>query len=98
MRLSMPVFPTPLYEVTMMVGVFGILWALRKRLKVPGMLFFVYLMLIAVERFFIEKIRVNVPHDFLGMKMSQAQIISLGLLAVGVVGIVVQWLRHRSAK
>jgi len=98
MQLSMPVFPTPLYEILTMVAVFGILWALRKRLNVPGMLFFVYLTFIAVERFFIEKIRVNVPHDFLGMKMSQAQIISLGLLAVSAVAMVVLWVRHRSNK
>jgi len=98
MQLSMPVFPTPLYEILMMVVVFGILWALRKRLKVPGMLFFVYLILIAVERFFIEKIRVNVPHDFLGMKLSQAQLISLGLLTVSIVGMVVLWVRWRRSE
>lgn len=95
MQLSMPVFPTPFYETLMMAAVFGILWALRKRLKAPGMLFFVYLSLIAVERFLIEKIRVNVHHEVFGMKLSQAEIISLCLLLVSAVGAVVVWRRHR---
>ncbi|MEQ1745413.1 MAG: prolipoprotein diacylglyceryl transferase family protein [Saprospiraceae bacterium] len=98
LQLSMPVFPTPLYETLMMVVVFGILWAIRKHLRVPGLLFFVYLALIAVERFFIEKIRVNVDHEVFGMKLSQAEIISLTFLVVSVVGMVVVWLLQRSKR
>ncbi|MFN0013750.1 MAG: prolipoprotein diacylglyceryl transferase [Saprospiraceae bacterium] len=98
MQLSMPVYPTPLYETLLMVVVFGILWALRKHLRVPGLLFFIYLALIAIERFCIEKIRVNVDHEFLGMNLSQAEIISLALLAASVVGMVVVWLMHRSRR
>jgi len=94
MQLSMPVFPTPLYETLMMVVVFGVLWAVRKRLNVPGMLFFLYLALIAIERFLIEKIRVNVHHEVFGVKMSQAEIISLCLLLVSIVGAVFVWWRH----
>ncbi len=97
MQLSMPVFPTPFYETMMMLVVFGILWALRKRLKAPGMLFFVYLTLIAIERFLIEKIRVNVHHDVLGMRMSQAEIISVGLILVSIAGMVFVWQRHKAA-
>lgn len=87
MQLSQPVFPTPLYEVMMMAVVFGILWFLRKRIKVTGVLFFVYLMLTGVERFIIEKIRVNVSHDIFGIKMTQAEIISILLFVVSVFGI-----------
>jgi len=94
-QLSEPVYPTPLYEVLMMLVVFGILWALRKRIKVPGMLFFIYLAFIAVERFLIEKIRVNVVHDVLGMKMTQAEIISVVLFLVSVGGAVYVWRRNR---
>lgn len=98
MQLSMPVFPTPLYEVLMMALVFGILWSLRKRWKVPGLLFFLYLFLIAIERFLIEKIRVNVHHDVLGMRMSQAEIISVGLMLVSVAGAVFVWRRHQNTQ
>lgn len=95
MELSMPVFPTPLYETLMMAVVFAILWVLRKRLRVPGMLFFLYLALAAVERFWIEKIRVNVHHEVLGMRMSQAEIISSILFTISVLAMVVVWWLHR---
>lgn len=88
LQLSEPVYPTPFYEVIMMSIVFGILWSLRKRVKVTGMLFFIYLGLIAIERFVIEKIRVNVVHDVLGMKLTQAEIISIGLFVISVAGMI----------
>jgi prolipoprotein diacylglyceryl transferase len=94
-QLSEPVYPTPLYEVLMMLAVFGILWSLRKRIKIQGMLFFIYLALIAVERFLIEKIRVNVVHDVLGMKLTQAEIISVLLFLVSLMGMVYVWKRNR---
>ncbi|MBL7828663.1 MAG: prolipoprotein diacylglyceryl transferase, partial [Saprospiraceae bacterium] len=93
MELGQPVFPTPFYEVLMMAAVFGILWMLRKRFSTPGILFFLYLGLIAIERFLIEKIRVNVVHDVLGMKLTQAEIISILLFLVSVGGVV--WLKRR---
>jgi prolipoprotein diacylglyceryl transferase len=96
MQLAEPVYPTPLYEVLMMLLIFGILWALRKRLKIQGMLFFIYLALIAVERFLIEKIRVNVPHDVFGMTMTQAEIISVLLFLVSVGGMIFVWKKNRS--
>ncbi len=98
MELAMPVFPTPLYETLMMAVVFAILWSMRKRLRVPGLLFFLYLALAAVERFWIEKIRVNVHHEVLGMRMSQAEIISSLLFVVSMVGMAVVWLLYRRQK
>ena len=96
MELSQPVFPTPFYEILMMSVVFAILWYLRKRLKISGMLFFVYLALIATERFLIEKIRVNVVHDVFGMRLTQAEIIAIGLFVVSVGGMVYLWKKKRN--
>lgn len=96
-QLSEPVYPTPFYEIMMMAVVIGILWAIRKRFKVQGMVFFIYLCLIAVERFIIEKIRVNVVHDVLGMKLTQAEIISIVLFLIGVAGIVALKVRAQKA-
>ncbi|MEO6036780.1 MAG: prolipoprotein diacylglyceryl transferase family protein, partial [Saprospiraceae bacterium] len=93
LQLSQPVFPTPFYEVVMMIGVFGILWALRKRISPPGLLFFIYIGLIAIERFAIEKIRVNVHHNVLGIQMSQAEIIAVSLFIISVVGGIWTWQR-----
>lgn len=93
MQLAEPVYPTPFYEILMMTGVFAILWALRKRVKITGMLFFIYLCLIALERFVIEKIRVNVVHDVFGMKLTQAEMISIGLFLIGCVGMFILYKR-----
>lgn len=79
-QLEQTVWPTPFYETMLMVVVFGILWAYRKRIKTPGMMFCLYIALIAVERFFIEFIRVNPLYNVLGTEFSQAQIISMFLL------------------
>jgi len=95
LQLSQPVFPTPFYEIIMMVVVFGILWSLRKHIKVPGLLFFIYLGLIAIERFLIEKIRVNVVHDVLGFHMSQAEIIAVALFVISIVGGIWTWQRAK---
>jgi len=86
MQLAEPVYPTPFYEVIMMSVVFGILWALRKRIKTVGMIFFIYLGLIAIERFVIEKIRVNVVHEVLGIPLTQAEIISIVLFCISLGG------------
>ena len=70
------VYPTSLYETVMAAGIFALLWSIRKRLKTPGLLFSIYLMFNGVERFFIEKIRVNAQMEFLGLSLTQAELIS----------------------
>jgi len=82
--LPLPVFPTPLYEIIMCIILFFILWSIRKKIKYPGMLFGCYLVLNGVERFFIEHIRVNTKYDIL-FHPSQAEIISLCLILVGII-------------
>ena len=93
-KLAKPVFPTPVYEMICSFIIAGILWALRKRLKVPGMLFCVYLILNGFERFWIEKIRVNAEYDIFGFHPTQAEIIAVLLFLIGMIGYFV--LRKRS--
>jgi prolipoprotein diacylglyceryltransferase len=95
-RLVMPVFPTPLYEVIFCSLLFGVLWALRKRLKPAGAVFALYLILNGLERFLIEKIRVNNRMDFLGMQPTQAEVISLGLILTGISLWVFLWQKNRT--
>jgi len=59
------------------------LWNIRKRINIAGILFFVYLTLNGIERFFIEKIRVN--NEMIG-NQTQAEIISFCLILIGVLG------------
>lgn len=84
------VFPTPLYETIVCVGFFFLLWALRTRLKPAGSIFFLFLFLNGLERFFIEKIRVNVE---VLSGITQAEIIATVLMLAGVAGLV--WLRRK---
>lgn len=71
------VYPTSLYETIMATAIFAFLWSMRKRWRVPGFMFAVYMMFNGLERFFIEKIRVNAEMGFLGMTLTQAELISM---------------------
>ena len=84
-ELTNPVYPTPIYEVIMASLIFLFLWNIRKRIKISGVLFFIYLTLNGIERFLIEKIRVNEKYDFLG-GITQAEIISFSLILIGLLG------------
>lgn len=81
-ELPLPVYPTALYEVVMCLILFGIIWMLRKKIKVPGQLFGIYLIMNGAERFLIEKIRVNTKYDIL-FNPTQAELISLVLMVCG---------------
>ena len=85
-ELAVAVYPTPIYEIIMALIIFGILWALRKRIKVAGVLFFIYMILNGVERFFIEKIRVNAVYDWLPGSPTQAEVIAVLFVIVGIAG------------
>ena len=91
MVLPEPVWPTPLYE-TLVCGLFFVLlWALRGRLRPAGMVFALYLALNGLERFWIEKIRVNTR---VWGDITQAEIISTLLFVAGIAGMI--WLRRKS--
>lgn len=83
-QLPVPVFPTPFYETVIALLLFGFLWAVRKRIRIPGILFSLYLLVNGLERFFIEKIRVNTTYDIMGYHPTQAELISSGLCILGI--------------
>ncbi len=80
------VYPTPMYETMMALVCFGILWALRKHPFQMGWLFSVYLVLAGVERLLVEQIRVNPVLNVAGVMATQAQMIAVTLIVLGVVG------------
>ncbi len=80
--LTVAMHPTPVYEFLMGVVVFFILWKLRLKLHPAGMVFGVYLLLMSVQRFAIEFLRLN-PVAALGL--SQAQLFSIGIFIAGLV-------------
>jgi prolipoprotein diacylglyceryltransferase len=83
-HLVPPVYPTPVYETIMATFIFVLLWMMRRKLKIPGQLFAVYLFLNGCERFLIEQIRVNNTFQLLGMTWTQAELIALTFIAAGV--------------
>lgn len=88
MQLNPLVFPTPLYEIIACTLLFLVLWGLRKKVNVPGRLFAIYLVLNGLERFAVEKIRVNSTYSIFGFHPTQAELIST-LLMIG--GLLLWW-------
>ena len=86
--LPLPVYPTPLYEVIVCFILFLILWRIRHQIKLPGMMFGIYLMMNGVERFFIELIRVNTKYHVAGISFTQAEMISSLLFICGLLLVV----------
>jgi prolipoprotein diacylglyceryltransferase len=82
--LPVPVFPTPFYEIIACLILFLVLMGLREKITVPGQMFSIYLVLNGLERFFVEKIRVNTKYDIFGFHPTQAEIISTLLIITGI--------------
>ncbi len=83
-ELAQPVYPTPIYEVVLAFILFLVLWNIRERIKLPGMMFGIYLMFNGLERFFIELIRVNSRYTVAGISFTQAELISSILFFAGL--------------
>ena len=82
-ELPNPVYPTPIYEVIAALLIFWFLWRIRTQIKVPGMMFGIYLMFNGLERFFVELIRVNSKYNVAGISFTQAELISSILFLSG---------------
>ena len=74
------VHPTPIYESIIGCSIFYYLYQKITSVKIHGNLFFTYLILAGLERFFIEFLRVNEKY-LLGM--SGAQLISIMMIGIG---------------
>ena len=81
---TVPVQPTPLYELIVAVGITALLWRRSRpqlgRLFHPGQITAEYLVWTGAARFLVEFIRIN-PRLYWGM--SNAQVASLGSIAAG---------------
>jgi prolipoprotein diacylglyceryltransferase len=82
--LPQPVFPTPLYEIIACTLLFLFLWAIRKKITAPYLMFGIYLVVNGIERFLVESIRVNKLYHYFGLSLSQAQIIAICLVLCGL--------------
>ncbi|MBS4029399.1 MAG: prolipoprotein diacylglyceryl transferase [Ignavibacteriales bacterium] len=74
--------PTPVYEFILCALLFFFMWKMRKKIVTSGVMFSLYLVLAGVERLLIEFIRLNSRILF---GLSEAQLISVGLIVAGSV-------------
>jgi phosphatidylglycerol---prolipoprotein diacylglyceryl transferase len=88
--LTEPVFPTSLYESVICLGVFAILWLMRDKIKTGGKMFFIFLVSLGLERFFIEFIKINHHYCLGNICLTQAQYISALFFTAGIAGLL--WL------
>ena len=80
------VHPAPVYETILYLGVFAILWSMRKTYHPAGRLMYWYLVLAGGARFLVEFVRIN-PRVFDGL--SEAQLIAIAMMIVVGVALIV---------
>ena len=78
------VHPAPIYETILYVGVFYILWSMRKTSQPPGRLIYWYMVLAGAARFVVEFVRIN-PRVF--GPLSEAQLIAIAMMILGGVAL-----------
>lgn len=81
--VDVPVHPTPVYEILMMIPIVFVLWRLRLQDRAPGWLFGMYLLLVGAERWISEIFRRRGPDD-LTLGMSTAQWLSIAAVLFGI--------------
>ena len=89
-----PVFPTPFYETIMCLLIFSGMWFFRKKIKTAGIMFMLLFITNGIERFLIEKIRINDKIDWLGL--TQAELISVIMILFGATGVFILLKNNRS--
>ncbi len=93
--LEYPVYPTSFYDFILCGIFFLALWFIRKKVKIDGALFSIMLIIMGIQRFFMEHIRVNNKINFLGIESTQAEIISIFLILLGFFGL---WFFYNKSK
>ena len=78
------VHPAPIYETILYLGVFYILWSMRKTSQTPGRLIYWYMVLAGAARFVVEFVRIN-PRVF--GPLSEAQLIAIAMMILGAVAL-----------
>ena len=82
--------PMPVYELGINLGIFAILWQLRKRDWPDGKLFLVYLTLYSLERFILA---FTSSYRIIAFGLTQSQIVAVFGLAIGLTLLV--WMSRR---
>jgi phosphatidylglycerol:prolipoprotein diacylglycerol transferase len=81
---DLPMHPTGVYEFLLSALLFALLWAYRARLRPDGRVFMLYLVATGGVRFGLEFLALARP---LAFGLTEAQLISLGLILIGAAGL-----------
>ncbi len=85
--------PMPVYELVINLGIFIILWQLRKHNWPDGRLFLIYLVLYSLERFFLA---FTSSYRIIAFGLTQSQIFAVFGLAVGLA--LLAWMPRKISK
>lgn len=96
-NLSSHVHPTQLYEAIPLFLAFIILWILRKRIQIPGLIFAIYLIIDGVQRFIGEFYRVEGYKTGI-LNISPSQHIAVISFFIGSILLIYVVLRFYNAK
>ena len=81
------VYPTSIYEFLMAAVLFAVLWSLRNHPFRAGWLASLTVLFFGIERLLIEQIRVNNVFEFIGLEVTQAEVISVVMILAGIAGL-----------
>ena len=83
--LSLPVHPTEIYDSLLSLGLYlALAWMFRRK-KFDGQVFATYLVGYAVLRSLVEMFRGDYSQYYFGGRVTPAQLVSIGILAAGLV-------------
>jgi phosphatidylglycerol---prolipoprotein diacylglyceryl transferase len=80
---DLPMHPTGVYEFVLCALLFALIWRYRTRLVVDGQTFMLFFVALGMVRFGLEFIALTRP---VAIGLTEAQLISLGLIVIGAVG------------
>ena len=89
------VHPTMLYSAFVLIAIFAVLWALRRRREPAGWLFGLYLVLAGIERFLVEFVRAKDDRFLWGFTTAQA--IAAAAILGGIFLLLVLRFRHQQS-
>ena len=80
-QLGVYYIPMPVYELLVNLGIFAVLWQLRKRNWPDGTLFLIYLILYSLERFFLG---FTSSYRIIAFGLAQSQIVAVSGFVIGL--------------
>ena len=92
---GIPLYPTQLFHILWDLVGFGILWALRKKLRPDGSLFLTWLIFFGAGDFVIRFFRENEVFMF---NLPQAQLLDILIVATAAVTLIVRFIQYKRVK